>query len=260
MARTIGARIARIARRENGNDACAHGGYYSSCAHNPPHEDQPHEEWCSDFARWIWSQARVLYTDELTPAAGSFGAYGRKHGTGLHKRPRVGDAVLFNFRWEHEHGQEKPIADHVAIVVRVFPNGYIRSIGGNEVTGNFHTSYVHRDHFSGAKGYSPYWNYSISGYVSPVEDDMPYSRNQIRRYAGQGVAKELKTDTATRNEIVKLVKQGVEQELNASNTEIARKLAELKDLVQALQPATPPAAGTGDGAAGAGADAAARPV
>ena len=73
------------------------------------------------------------------------------------------------------------------------------------------------------------------------EDDIPYTKKQIRKYVGQGVAKELKTDSATRNEIVKLVKQGVEQELNADNTEIARKLTELKDLVQALQPATPAA-------------------
>jgi hypothetical protein len=142
----------------------------------------------------------------LTAAAGSFGAYGHKHGSGLHNKPRVGDAVLFNY-------DGGAYADHVAIVVRVFPNGYIRSIGGNEVTGDFHSSYVHRDYYSGAIGYSPYWNYSISGYVSPVEDDMPYTKNQIRNLVKQGVRRELKNGTITRDEIKELVGQ----ELNAPN-------------------------------------------
>jgi CHAP domain len=214
VARTIGARVARIARRENGNDACAHGGFFSSCVNH-----EPNEEWCSDFARWVWHQARALYTDELTAAAGSFGAYGHKHGSGLHDNPRVGDAVLFNY-------DGGAYADHVAIVVRVFPNGYIRSIGGNEVTGDFHSSYVHRDYYSGATGYSAYWNYSISGYVSPVEDDMPYTKNQIRNLVKQGVRRELKNGPITRTEIKELIGQ----ELNAANGVNAK----LDKLIEAL--------------------------
>jgi CHAP domain len=246
VARTIGAKIAKIAGREEGKDACGPnnvdgGGYCSSCDHHHPNED-----WCSDFARWVWYQARVLYTDELTPESGRFGIYGRKHGSGLHRRPRVGDAVLFNY---DGHGN----ADHVAIVVRVFPNGDIASIGGNELSYDYHTSHVHRDSYSGAIGYSSYWSspkkpYKISGYVSPVEDDMPYPPKKIRRYAGQGVANELKTDTATRDEIKGLVKQGVADELRAAMAPggllagIVQQVSEIHDHV--IPPPPPPPTGT----------------
>ena len=270
MAQTIGARIARIARRENGNHACAHGGYFSSCVNN-----DPHEEWCADFARWVWSQARVLYMDELTPGAGSFGEYGRKHGTGPHKKPRVGDAVIFNY----DRGS---YAAHVAIVVRVFPGGDIASIGGNEVTDNLQTSYVHRDVYSGETKFSPYWNYTISGYVSPVEDDMPYTQKQILKLVKQGVAAELSAGGTkdeilalvkqgvaaelsaggTKDEILALVKQGVAAELNAGGTGIDGKLDTLLKRVPEPPPPAPPAADrTGMAPAAApGADGAAPPA
>lgn len=269
MAQTIGARIAKIARRENGNHACDHGGYFTSCVNH-----DPHEEWCADFAKWIWSQARVLHTDILTPGAGSFGEYGRKYGSGLHKKPRVGDAVLFNYDGES-------YADHVAIVVRVFSDGNIASIGGNEVTGNYNTSYVHRDVYSGATGYSTYWHYSITGYVSPVEDDLPYTNKVIRGLVKKGVAAELSAGN-TKEEILGLVKRGVEAELKAgigtsgitlaqgaqaavdaqrALSRIGRQLTALTNLVKALPPAAPSATGTGDDAAVAeGADEAAQPA
>jgi hypothetical protein len=251
VARTIGARIARTARRERGNNACAHGGYGSSCGDN----GRPQENWCSDFAKWVWHQARVPYADELTPEAGSFGEYARKHGTGLHKRPRVGDAVLFNFRWEPPHTHDKGNADHVAIVVKVFPNGYIRSIGGNEGVNDFHASYVQRDYYSGAIEYSPYWHYSISGYVSPVEDDLPYTENRIRRFVEQGVRAELKKGRKTHKEIEDLVVKCVTNELNDPNTKIAKDLQKLMDRLPA-----PTVSGTGDGpAVNAGLDGAPRP-
>jgi surface antigen len=225
VVQTIGARIAKIAIREEGNHACAHGGYFSSCVSH-----EPHEEWCSDFARWVWSQAGVLYTDQLTPAAGSFGTYGRQHGTGLHKRPRVGDAVVFN---DDGHG----VASHVAIVVEVFRNGYISSIGGNERTYDYYTSYVHRDQYSGATGDSPYWSpYRISGYVTPMEDDMPYTKKQIRNLVKQGVRRELKNGRITQNEIKDLVKQG----LNASDTETAKNIKKLLDRVPPVDHVPPP--------------------
>jgi hypothetical protein len=270
VARTIGARIARIAKREVGQNACSRKtdgkpGYFTSC-HGGFKEP---EFWCSDFARWVWWKAGAIKAapgtkTPLNAAAGRFVLYGKGK---LRRRPRVGDAVLFGYN----HNIRDPVAKHVAIVVKVNRNGTIRSVSGDlngEPGSDEHfaatSSVVHDKPYTSAIGsFGPNApNGPVSGYVSPVEDDdMPYTRNQIRRFAGQGVAKELKTDTATRKEIVKLVKRGVEQELNAGNTEIARKLTELKDLVQALQPATPPAAGTGDGAAAdAGAAGAARPA
>ena len=190
--------------------------------------------------------------DELTPGAGSFGEYGRKHGTGPHKKPRVGDAVIFNY----DRGS---YAAHVAIVVRVFPGGDIASIGGNEVTDNLQTSYVHRDVYSGETKFSPYWNYTISGYVSPVEDDMPYTQKQILKLVKQGVAAELSAG-GTKDEILALVKQGVAAELNAGGTGIDGKLDTL--LKRVPEPPAPPAADrTGMAPAAApGADGAAPPA
>ena len=192
--------------------------------------------------------------DELTPGAGSFGEYGRKHGTGPHKKPRVGDAVIFNY----DRGS---YAAHVAIVVRVFPGGDIASIGGNEVTDNLQTSYVHRDVYSGETKFSPYWNYTISGYVSPVEDDMPYTQKQILKLVKQGVAAELSAG-GTKDEILALVKQGVAAELNAGGTGIDGKLDTLlKRLPEPPPPAPPAADRTGMAPAAApGADGAAPPA
>jgi len=192
--------------------------------------------------------------DELTPGAGSFGEYGRKHGTGPHKKPRVGDAVIFNY----DRGS---YAAHVAIVVRVFPGGDIASIGGNEVTSNLQTSYVHRDVYSGETKFSPYWNYTISGYVSPVEDDMPYTQKQILKLVKQGVAAELSAG-GTKDEILALVKQGVAAELNAGGTGIDGKLDTLLKRVPEPPPPAPPAADrTGMAPAAApGADGAAPPA
>jgi len=192
--------------------------------------------------------------DELTPGAGSFGEYGRKHGTGPHKKPRVGDAVIFNY----DRGS---YAAHVAIVVRVFPGGDIASIGGNEVTDNLQTSYVHRDVYSGETKFSPYWNYTISGYVSPVEDDMPYTQKQILKLVKQGVAAELSAG-GTKDEILALVKQGVAAELNAGGTGIDGKLDTLLKRVPEPPPPAPPAADrTGMAPAAApGADGAAPPA
>ena len=192
--------------------------------------------------------------DELTPGAGSFGEYGRKHGTGPHKKPRVGDAVIFNY-------DKGSYADHVAIVVRVFPGGDIASIGGNEVTDNLQTSYVHRDVYSGETKFSPYWNYTISGYVSPVEDDMPYTQKQILKLVKQGVAAELSAG-GTKDEILALVKQGVAAELNAGGTGIDGKLDTLLKRVPEPPPPAPPAADrTGMAPAAApGADGAAPPA
>ena len=59
----------------------------------------------------------------LNSAAASFGTYGR-----VRQKPKVGDAILLNY------DRQAVRADHVAIVVKVFANGNIVSIGGNERT------------------------------------------------------------------------------------------------------------------------------
>jgi CHAP domain-containing protein len=256
MARTIGARVATIARKELGNMACGpnkvdRGDYFSSCSHH-----QAAEEWCADFAKWVWFQAGALHTDKLTPAAGSFGIYGRVR----HSDPKVGDAVLFGYK------PGDKTAFHVAIVVRVLPNGKIVSIGGNEGPSK-ETSQVKRDGpYSGARGsfdsLAP--NGPLSGYVSPVEDDMPFTKAEITKIVKDGVAAELKARN-TQQKIIDMVKKGVEAELKApigtsgitpaqgakaavhakdALAGLAQQLAELTALVQALSAATPPAPAT----------------
>jgi hypothetical protein len=257
VAQTVGARIAKVARRERGNTACGPnkvdgGGYGQSCLnHHARHA------WCSDFAKWVWENAGyVLHTEKLNSESGSFGDYGPVR----HNNPKVGDTVLFNFRRENGKGN----ADHVAIVVSVLPNGKIVSIGGNEGA-TTDTSRVTQDKpYSAAFGSSDPLapNGPLSGYVSPVEDDMPYSQEKIKELVNTGVHRELNT-ASTRKDIVDLVKKGVRDELRAENLNgIARQLDELKALVLALPQAMTPAAPAGpDGAAQpAGPDGAAQPA
>jgi hypothetical protein len=255
----IGERVADIARREINNHACGPnkvdgGGYFSSCVHH-----QAHEEWCADFARWVWAQAQALNTDKLTPAAASFAKYGAVR----HGNPNVGDAVLFGY-------DGVSFAKHVAIVVSVLPGGKIVTIGGNEGPSD-DTSRVTKDGpYDGAfNSFDPLApNGPLSGYVSPVEDDMPFTKQEILDLVQQGVAAELAAGN-TKNEIVGLVKQGVAAELTAALgttgvtaaqgakaavdadtalAAIAQQLTALTAQVTALAAAAPSTTGTGQGA------------
>ena len=194
------AKIARKAIKEVGQQACTRetegkAGYFTSCKGNG---GQP-EYWCSDFARWIWWKARAVNTDPkmgnrlLTAESGSFAKYGK-----LRSKPRVGDAVLFNYN----KNTKSPNADHVAIVVKVNRNGTIRSVSG-DLNGrrgsqaDFAASslVVHDKPYNGAIDSSDPQapNGPVSGYISPVEDDMPYSKKKIIEMVKEGVAEELKT-------------------------------------------------------------------
>lgn len=195
------AKIARKAIKEVGQRACTRetdgkAGYFTSCNGNG---GQP-EYWCSDFARWIWWKARAVNTDPkmgsrlLTAESGSFAKYGK-----LRRKPRVGDAVLFNYN----KNIKSPNADHVAIVVKVNKNGTIRSVSGdlNGRRGSqadfASTSLVVHDRpYNGAIDSSDLQapNSPVSGYISPVEDDMPYTKKQIRQLVKDGVAAEMKTE------------------------------------------------------------------
>ena len=258
MEQAIGERIADIARRELGNHACGPnkvdgGGYFSSCANH-----QAHEEWCADFARWVWAQAHVLNAGKLTAAAGSFGQFfAVRHGN-----PKVGDAVLFGYDGAR-------FAKHVAIVISVLPGGKIVTIGGNEGPSD-DTSRVTRDGpydgtFNSFDPLAP--NGPLSGYVSPVEDDMPFTKQEILDLVQQGVAAEL-TAGSTKTEVLGLVKQGVAAELTAvlgttgvsaaqgakaavdadtALAAIAQQLTVLTAQVAALAAAAPSMTGTGRG-------------
>ena len=157
---SVGSNIVSIAQANNYKAACSTNsagttGFNSSCTGNG---GSP-ENWCADFAKWVWAQAGANVSG-LTPGAGSFGQYNG----GLHSTPHVGDAVVFNYNGAG-------YADHVAIVTEV-GNGTIKSIGGNEggQSGNWAaTSRVRVDGpYSSALGYSSYMGQRINGYVSPI--------------------------------------------------------------------------------------------
>ncbi|MFB7122094.1 FG-GAP-like repeat-containing protein [Kitasatospora sp. NPDC056273] len=139
----VGSNIVGTAEANLGHGACdtnsaGGSGYYTSCGEN----------WCADFARWVWAQNGVNVSG-LTSGAGSFGQYG----SGLHSTPRVGDAAVFNY--------SSGYAEHVSLVVSVNSDGSVGTIGGNQ--GN---SQVTRGTITAG---GMYGSKHVSGYVSPID-------------------------------------------------------------------------------------------
>jgi hypothetical protein len=78
------------------------------------------EEWCSDFATWVWKRAgaAVTYLDQpgdLNQASASFYLWGIDHGTwhaaGSGYRPQPGDVAVYGL------DAKALVAQHVAIVI-----------------------------------------------------------------------------------------------------------------------------------------------
>ena len=196
------AKIARIAKRQVGQTACSRKtagepGFFTSCHSGVA--GGPRELWCADFARWVWWKAGAINTapgtDILNAGAVSFVKYGK-----LRSRPRVGDAVLFGYI--HDTHDRPITAAHVGIVVKVNANGTIRSVSGDigghgKSDADFaKTSRVVHDraYNSRVETIDPLApNSPLSGYVSPVEDDMPYTKKQIIEMVKEGVKEELNT-------------------------------------------------------------------
>jgi len=110
------------------------------------------QEWCADFARFVWGRAGVAYTGQLTPAAYSFYAYGVNHGTwhgGNLSGIQPGDVIVYAL------GYYGPgTARHVAIYV-----GNSLVISGNAGP---NTNEVYRQ-LTSSLGYL-----GVSGYTRPV--------------------------------------------------------------------------------------------
>ncbi|MFD5421434.1 CHAP domain-containing protein [Streptomyces sp. NPDC127069] len=154
--------IAATARAEEGNGACAHGGYVggenqsSSC-----YNGQRTHAWCADFAGWVWARNGVTGLSALDDMADSFYDYGVKYGT-LSSTPHVGDAVVYN------HGGSYA-DDHVAIVTGISGN-WVTITGGNQGGAPGHVSTHSTDAWQ--VGSSP-WGQRISGYISPAGTTKP---------------------------------------------------------------------------------------
>ncbi len=110
------------------------------------------EEWCADFARFVWGQAGVAYTGGLNAAAYSFYQYGVNHGTwhgGDLSGIQPGDVIVFGIGY---YGAGT--ARHVAIYV-----GNSLVISGNAGP---NTDSVYKQLTSSLSGLG------ISGYTRPV--------------------------------------------------------------------------------------------
>jgi peptidoglycan hydrolase-like protein with peptidoglycan-binding domain len=139
----VRSRIVAIARSQLGQGERPAG---SNCT-----KFGPCQEWCADFATWVWRQAgvagigRIAWVPDLP-------LWGKRHGSwkpGDTNNPQPGDLVIFS-------------GLHVGIVERV-TSRTITIIAGNTSTNNV----ARRGPASPANGYAM-GPAAISGYVSPV--------------------------------------------------------------------------------------------
>jgi hypothetical protein len=111
------------------------GASTAGCGTDPTfHVQNENEEWCADFAKWVWEQGGVTSDlSTLNPGATSFATWAQQHGqstafdTGT---PKVGDAIVF-----YPPGTSTAvgsIADHVGLIVGVdSSNGTVDMVNGD---------------------------------------------------------------------------------------------------------------------------------
>lgn len=112
------------------------------------------------FAKWVWRQAGVTASLPSTNYARGLGAWGvdrglfkSRSGSG-NGNPKVGDWVIYGSPTNAAGG-------HVQIITKVFSNGRITIVGGNQ--SNRVTTYT----VNPADAESGTASLPISGYVSP---------------------------------------------------------------------------------------------
>ncbi|HUN32825.1 MAG TPA: CHAP domain-containing protein [Trebonia sp.] len=124
------------------------------------------EEWCADFAAWVWQQAGVDFTygggaGDINGAAASFYQWGIANGTwhpaGSGYTPQPGDAVIYGLNSSGSY------ADHVAIVTSYTPG----DAGPNAVNGDWGTGTGNQGVIAASDETTDTGTDSISGYVSP---------------------------------------------------------------------------------------------
>jgi hypothetical protein len=126
------------------------------------------EEWCADFAAWVWQQAGAEVTYALAPGdlnsnSASFYVWGVDHGTwhpvGSHYVPEPGDVAVYGLN------AAAVSADHVAVVtgVSAHPNAPDVINGDGDRTGFSVVEATERQAFADVKGKGG----RLSGYVSP---------------------------------------------------------------------------------------------
>lgn len=142
--------------------------YWKSGTANCP-DGEFREEWCADFAAWVWKGAGALVTyqfinGDLNASAASFYEWGvrlnRWHPAGSHYRPQPGDVAVYGL------DPYTLTAAHVAIVTGMSPGRTSPNVvnGDGDHTGFSEVDEVAHQHL--ANPHDPYS--TLSGYVSPL--------------------------------------------------------------------------------------------
>ncbi|MGH3408071.1 MAG: CHAP domain-containing protein [Streptosporangiaceae bacterium] len=114
----------------------------SGCGTDPKFRIQDHsEEWCSDFAKYVWKEAGVtIDTSTITPLSSTFYTWGLQQGESMPvdgTNPAVGDAMIL-----YPAGETNTTADlkgdgaHVGIVTAVHSDGTINVVNGDFTSGD----------------------------------------------------------------------------------------------------------------------------
>ena len=126
------------------------------------------EEWCADFAAWVWKQAGAEVTYELAPGylnsdSASFYVWGVDHGTwhpvGSHYTPLPGDVAVYGLNVADD------TAEHVAIVTSTTKDDGAPDVinGDGDRTGFSVVEAGNKEAFADIQGHGD----PLSGYVSP---------------------------------------------------------------------------------------------
>ncbi|HTW06599.1 MAG TPA: CHAP domain-containing protein [Acidimicrobiales bacterium] len=127
------------------------------------------EEWCADFAAWVWQKAGVPVNYQykngfINSSAASFYEWAREHGTwypvGSGYVPRPGDVAVYGLN------PAALVASHVAVVIgyQRGQRGPIAINGDGDLTG-FSAVEVQTDEYFGD---TQHHSAPLSGYVSPT--------------------------------------------------------------------------------------------
>jgi hypothetical protein len=126
------------------------------------------EEWCADFAAWVWKEAGAVVDYQLAPgylnaASASFYLWGTDHGTwhpvGSGYVPQPGDVAVYGL------DTTTVTAVHVAVVVGTTGNDVAPDVvnGDGDRTGYSVVEVGNSQAYADAKGQGA----PLSGYVSP---------------------------------------------------------------------------------------------
>jgi hypothetical protein len=109
------------------------GGPTSGCGTDSTFNVQDeNEEWCADFAKYVWEQGGVTADlGTLTASAATFYKWGQEQGESMpvdSTSPQLGDAVVF---YPADDALDGDFADHVGIIVGVNSDGTVNLVDGD---------------------------------------------------------------------------------------------------------------------------------